>query len=49
MHLNLKQAVEKVIFSQSRPWANKIKYYSQACLGQTGLFLKNNKPKSLMA
>ena len=27
MHLNLKQAVEKVIFSQTRLWANKRKYY----------------------
>ena len=44
-----KQLVEKVIFSQTRPWANKRKYHPQACLGQTGVFLKNNKPKPLMA
>jgi len=43
------QVVEKVIFFQTRPWANKRKYYPQAYLGQTGLFLKNNKPKPLMA
>jgi len=50
-----KQVVEKVIFSQTRSWANKSKILSaglpvgrQACLKQTGLFLKNNKPKPLI-
>jgi len=33
------QAVEKVIFSQTRSWANKSKILS------AGLFLKNDKPK----
>jgi len=37
--------LKKSFFSQTRPWANKIKYYPQACLKQTRLFLKNNKPK----
>ncbi|HEB74434.1 MAG TPA: hypothetical protein ENJ03_04360, partial [Candidatus Desulfofervidus auxilii] len=41
-----KQAVEKVIFFL-RPvhGLTRAKYYPQACLKQTGLFLKNNKPK----
>ena len=40
-----KQAVEKVIFSQIRSGANKSKILSTGLLKQTGLFLKNNKPK----
>jgi len=39
--------LKKSFFSQTPSWANKSKilYYPQACLGQTGVFLKNNKPK----
>jgi len=41
-----KQAVEKVIFFlRSLHGLTRAKYYPQACLKQTGLFLKNNKPK----
>ena len=43
------QAVEKIIFFL-RPvhGLTRAKYYPQACLGQTRVFLKNNKPKPLI-
>ena len=45
----LNRLLKKSFFSQTRSWANKRKYHPQASLKQTGLFLKNNKPKPLMA
>ncbi|MDL1971794.1 MAG: hypothetical protein LWW78_00915 [Deltaproteobacteria bacterium] len=53
MHIEKKsnkdRLLKKSFFSQTRPWANKSKILSaglpvgrQACLKQTGLFLKNN-------
>ena len=44
--LSINRLLKKSFFSQTRSWANKSKiYYLQVCLQQTGLFLKNNKPK----
>jgi len=45
----IQQAVEKVIFFSDPYGLTRAKYYPQACLKQTGVFLKNNKPKPLMA
>jgi len=39
------RAVEKVIFLRPVHGLTRAKYYPQACLEQTGGFLKNNKPK----
>jgi len=37
-----KQGVEKVIFTQTGTYRlTRAKYYPQACLGQTGVFLKD--------
>jgi len=47
LNMHIKEAVEKVIFFLlHRP--TRAKYYPQTCLKQTGLFLKNNKPKPLI-
>jgi len=50
--LSINRLLKKSFFSQTCSWTNKSKILSaglpvgrQACLKQTGLFLKNNKPK----
>jgi len=48
LFLLLNKLLKKSFFSQTPSWADKSKIL-QACLGQTGVFLKNNKPKPLMA
>jgi len=42
--LSINRLLKKSFFSQTCSWTNKSKIL-QACLGQTGVFLKNNKPK----
>ncbi|RKX64462.1 MAG: hypothetical protein DRP41_04685 [Thermodesulfobacteriota bacterium] len=45
---NINRLLKKSFFSQTRPWTNKSKILSAGLPGQTGLFLKNNKPKPLI-
>jgi len=47
LFLLLNKLLKKSFFSQTPSWADKSKIL-QACLGQTGLFLENNKPKPLI-
>ena len=47
--LSINRLLKKSFFLKPVHGLTRAKYYPQACLGQTGLFLKNNKPKPLMA
>ena len=47
--LCLNSLLKKSFFLRPVHGLTRAKYYPQACLGQTRVFLKNNKPKPLMA